>query len=212
MTETRASTSRTFEKAQVSPDRQAGVEMRPGRFKGDLPGSSATWSESPDLSGRTQSLSSSFGHNDTCLARFYPPHPSCSINSGLTIPRRWTRLLCKRKHTDSPELQRRGQVGLGGVHHGAQEQRRDLGTRGREPQTSSGAFISKQALGQNTRDHRCICPPAPAVLSVCVPLASFVRPWLSNRQLTSVREATGDWERIAIGAGTRDNSGKGGRS
>lgn len=35
--------------------------MRPGKFKGDLPGSSATWSESPDLSEHTQSPSASLG-------------------------------------------------------------------------------------------------------------------------------------------------------
>lgn len=97
--------------------------------------------------------------------------------------------------------------------------------RAREPQTSLGAFISKQALvkekkkrrqsagsGRNTRDHRCICPPAPAVRSVCAPLAAFVRPWLSYCQLTSVREATGDWERVATRGRNPGITGKGGRS
>lgn len=85
-----------------------------------------------------QAPSASFGHNAPCLAAFYPPHPSCSVNSGPVIPRRppvprrRTRLLRRQKRTDSPELQRGGRRGWGRSPPSPRTMRRPWNTGGRE--------------------------------------------------------------------------------
>lgn len=62
--------------------------------------------------------------------------------------------------------------------------------------------------GRNTQEHRCMCPPAPAVSSVCLPLASFVPSWLGYCQLTPERSQD-TRSRSPSEREPGDNSGKG---
>lgn len=89
-------------------------------------------------------------------------------------------------------LSRRAEDGLGpwGVHHQAllsknfeQGERKPVWRHSFTSRLLSSTKKKKKrrqrvSSGRNTGDHRCICPPAPAVLSVCLPLASFIRSWL----------------------------------
>ena len=51
--------------------------------------------------------------------------------------------------------------------------------------------------GRNTREHRCMCPPAPAVPSGLLhPVLAWILP-------ADSREATGHQEQVAVGGGAR---------
>lgn len=158
----------------------------------------------------------------------YTPHPSCSVIAGLTISWGWngpsTSVLTRGPHPEvhpHTSLGTRADVGGGPGGSSLSPPNEDAFKQGEASHrpvpvhSFPSRLLSRKKKrwqsvgpGRNTQDHRCMCPPAPAVPSVCLPLASFVPSWLGYCQLTPERPQD-TRSRSPLGRESVDNSGKG---